>query len=268
LFRPVEELIIGCKQTPTSDDFFSNEQLEVIKKVNFEKMEFGADKLLRLFKQFIYAPNLRSVRIDLDKANPKPILMSFLAANTPLEKLYLRGVALDHGLSFLKDIETNKSLKKLVIHFSKFNAQSTNTHFFMAGGINTSLEQLEIGFAFQINKAVPPVLNHLFSFVHVFKNLRHLALQRFPISNDGFFSSILTKIPLTKLKIKQCTLAPNVEKDLFSALCQPIQLQHLEIEMCEMESCPYQLLIAALPRNNSLLAIKMRKTTCSLVKLT
>ena len=87
LFRPVEELIIGCKQTPTSDDFFSNEQLEVIKKVNFEKMEFGADKLVRLFKQFIYAPNLRSVKIDLDKANPKPILEPFLAANSPLEKL-------------------------------------------------------------------------------------------------------------------------------------------------------------------------------------
>ena len=165
-------------------------------------------------------------------------------------------------------MEANTSLKKLVMHFLKFNAQNTKTHFFMAGGINTSLEQLKIGFAFQIPKGVTPVLNHLFSFVHVFKNLRHLSLQRFPISNDGFFSSILTNMPLTTLKIKQCTLAPNVDKDLFSALSQPIQLQLLELEMCEMESCPYQLLISALPLNNSLLTIKMRKTTCSLAKLT
>jgi hypothetical protein len=70
-------------------------------------MEFGADKLVRIFRQFINAPNLRSVKVDLDKANPKPILEPFLAANTPLEKLQLHNVTLEFGLGFLKDLETN-----------------------------------------------------------------------------------------------------------------------------------------------------------------
>jgi hypothetical protein len=87
LFPPVEELIIGCKQSPSSSDILSNEQLEMIKKVDFRKMEFGGDKLVRLFKQFIHAPNLRVIKIDTDRANPKPVLEPFLAANTPLEKL-------------------------------------------------------------------------------------------------------------------------------------------------------------------------------------
>ena len=111
-------------------------------------MEFGADKLVKLFKQFIYAPNLKTIKMDLDKANPKPILEPFLAANTPIEKLQLHNVVLDHGLGFLRDLEANRTLKKLVIQFSKSNAQNTKNHMFMAGGINTSLENLKIGSTF------------------------------------------------------------------------------------------------------------------------
>lgn len=121
LFPPVEELIVGSKQSPSSHDLFSSEQLQVIRKVHFEKMEFAGDKLVRLFRQFIDAPNLKSVKVDMDKANPKPILEPFLAANTPLEKLQLHNVTFDFGLGFLRDLEINRSLKKLVLRFMRIN---------------------------------------------------------------------------------------------------------------------------------------------------
>ena len=73
-------------------------------------MEFGGDKLVRLFKQFINAPNLRVVNIDMDKVNPKPCLEPFLAANTPLKKLSIHNVTFEYGLGFLRDLEINKSL--------------------------------------------------------------------------------------------------------------------------------------------------------------
>jgi hypothetical protein len=110
-------------------------------------MEFGGDKLVRLFKQFVYAPNLRVVKIDMDKANPKPILEPFLAANTPLEKLTLHNVTFDFGLGFLRDLETNKSLKKLVIQFLRFANTDKKQHVFIYEGENTSLESLKLCFS-------------------------------------------------------------------------------------------------------------------------
>jgi len=84
------------------------------------KMEFGHDKLCLLFRQFTLAPNLKVVKIDLDKINPKVCLEPLLTSTTALEELFIRNVTWEFGLSFLKDLETNKSIKKVVIQFLKF----------------------------------------------------------------------------------------------------------------------------------------------------
>ena len=52
LFNPLKELNFGCLQTPNSHDLFTEEEIKVVEKINFGKMSFAADKLVRLFRIF------------------------------------------------------------------------------------------------------------------------------------------------------------------------------------------------------------------------
>lgn len=88
----------------------------------------------------------------------------------------------------------------------------------MVDGVNTSLEHLKICMSVYEQKkqhGIQYISNNLLSFVHVFKNLRHFSLFNTPVTNDGFFSSILANMPLVSLKVKQCMLSTGVDIDLF-----------------------------------------------------
>ena len=63
---------------------------------------------------------MQVVRIDMDKVDPVVCLEPLLTSSTPLSKLVLLNVVWDYGLSFLKALETNKSVKKVEVQFHRF----------------------------------------------------------------------------------------------------------------------------------------------------
>ena len=68
------------------------------------------------------------------------------ASETMLEKLVVRNVTWEFGWSFLKDLETNKSIKKVVIQFNRFVPVKKAHQVTFTEGANTRLQSLKLCF--------------------------------------------------------------------------------------------------------------------------